>query len=142
MALTISAQSWQNPSMLAFSALTKAVQSLSQALAIAATRPDDLLLRDGCIQRFEYTYKLSVKFMRRQLEAFADSPSAIDELGFKDMVRAAAERGLIDDPQTWFSYRELKNITAHTYDADKALTVFTELHAFLSSAERLFKKLT
>jgi Nucleotidyltransferase substrate binding protein like len=58
--------------MLDFSALTKAVQSLSQALQAAAGRPDDLLVRDGCIQRFEYTYELSVKYMRRQLEALAE----------------------------------------------------------------------
>ena len=127
--------------MLDFSALTKAVHSLSQALQAAAVRPDDLLVRDGCIQRFEYTYELSVKCMRRQLEALADSPSSIDELGFKDMVRAAAERGLLDNPQAWFGYRELRNATAHTYDADKALAVFTALPDFLLHAERLSKQL-
>jgi nucleotidyltransferase substrate binding protein (TIGR01987 family) len=127
--------------MLDFSALSKAVLSLSQALAVTNTQPNDLLLRDGCIQRFEYTYELSVKFMRRQLEAFADSPSSVDELGFKDMVRAAAERGLIDDPQAWFGYRELRNTTAHTYDADKALIVFSALPAFLVHAEKLAQKL-
>jgi nucleotidyltransferase substrate binding protein (TIGR01987 family) len=127
--------------MLDFSALVKAVQSLSQALQAAASRPDDLLVRDGYIQRFEYTYELSVKYIRRQLEALADSPSSIDELGFKDMVRAAAERGLIDSPQAWFGYRELRNATAHTYDADKALLVFTALPDFLLHAESLSKQL-
>jgi nucleotidyltransferase substrate binding protein (TIGR01987 family) len=110
-------------------------------LAIAATQPDDLLLRDGCIQRFEYTYELSVKYMRRQLEALADSPSSIDELGFKDMVRAAAERGLIEDPTAWFGYRELRNATARTYDPDKAQLVFTALPAFLADAQGLSQKL-
>ena len=127
--------------MLDFSALTKAVLSLSEALAIAATRPDDLLLRDGCIQRFEYTYELSVKYMRRQLEALADSPSSIDELGFKDMVRAAAERGLIDNPAAWFGYRELRNATARTYDPDKAQLVFEALPDFLAAALGLSQKL-
>jgi nucleotidyltransferase substrate binding protein (TIGR01987 family) len=127
--------------MLDFSALTKAVLSLSQALAIATTRPEDLLLRDGCIQRFEYTYELSVKYMRRQLEALADSPTSIDELGFKDMVRAAAERGLIADPAAWFGYRELRNATAHTYDPDKAQLVFEALPAFLAAAQGLSQRL-
>ena len=127
--------------MLDFTALTKAVQSLSQALITATNRPDDLLVRDGCIQRFEYTYELSVKYMRRYLEAQADSPSSIDVLGFKDMIRAAAERGLVDNPLAWFGYRELRNATAHTYDADKALAVFTALPDFLLHAEHLSKKL-
>lgn len=125
--------------MLDFSALNKAVQSLSEALKAAAAEPNDLLIRDACIQRFEYTYELSVKYTRRQLEALADAPSTIDELGFKDMIRAAAERGLINNPHAWFSYRELRNAAAHTYDADKASAVFKALPVFLVDAERLSK---
>lgn len=127
--------------MIDFSALSKAVLSLSQALDATATRADDLLARDGCIQRFEYTYELCVKSMRRQLEAMADSPSSVDELGFKDMVRVAAERGLIAEPQAWFTFRELRNITAHTYDPDKAQTVFAAMPLFLSHAQSLEKQL-
>lgn len=127
--------------MIGFSALSKAVLSLSQALDITTQRADDLLARDGCIQRFEYTYELCVKSMRRQLEAMADSPSSVDELGFKDMVRVAAERGLITELQAWFSFRELRNITAHTYDPDKAQIVFAALPLFLGHAQSLEKQL-
>lgn len=123
--------------MLDFSHLSKAVLSLAQALEATALRPEDLLARDGCIQRFEYTYELCVKSMRRQLETMADSPASVDELGFKDMVRTAAERGLIADPKAWFNYRELRNTTAHAYDPDTAHAVYAALPSFLAHAQQL-----
>jgi hypothetical protein len=83
--------------MLDFSNLAKAALTLSSAMAETAARPDDLLARDGCIQRFEYTCELCVKSIRRQLEEMSDSPGEIDALGDKDMLRMAAERGLVRD---------------------------------------------
>ena len=84
---------WQNVSMLDFTPLSKAVATLVSALQETAGRSGDLLARDGCIQRFEYTYELCVKSLRRQLEEMADSPGEIDALGYKDMLRLAVERG-------------------------------------------------
>jgi hypothetical protein len=79
--------------MLDFSNLAKAALTLSSAMAETAAQPDDLLARDGCIQRFEYTYELCVKSIRRQLEEMSDSPGEIDALGYKDMMRMATSTG-------------------------------------------------
>jgi nucleotidyltransferase substrate binding protein (TIGR01987 family) len=134
--------SCQNDSMLDFSALAKASQSLTEALHTMTQRPGDLLARDGCIQRFEYTYELCVKSLRRQLEAMADSPADVDSLGFKDMLRVAAERGLIASPQAWFGFRELRNTSTHVYDPKKAEAVFAQLPAFALAAQALSAQLT
>jgi nucleotidyltransferase substrate binding protein (TIGR01987 family) len=123
--------------MLDFTPLAKALQTLSGALTETALRPADLLARDGCIQRFEYTYELSVKSLRRQLEEMADSPGEIDALGYKDMLRVAVERGLIDDALPWFGFRELRNTTSHAYDPDKAAQVFAGIPAFAQHARQL-----
>lgn len=128
--------------MLDFTPLTNAVSTLASALYETATRPNDLLARDGCIQRFEYTYELCVKSLRRQLEELADSPAEIDALGYKDMLRVAVERGLIADALPWFGFRELRNITSHAYDPDKAAQVFTGIPAFLANAQLLLARLT
>jgi nucleotidyltransferase substrate binding protein (TIGR01987 family) len=127
--------------MLDFTPLTKATSTLASALQETATRPNDLLARDGCIQRFEYTYELCVKSLRRQLEELADSPAEIDSLGYKDMLRVAVERGLIADALPWFGFRELRNITSHAYDPDKAAQVFAGIPAFLASAQQLLAHL-
>ncbi len=128
--------------MLDFFSLAKAAQSLTDALAMMAGRPGDLLARDGCIQRFEYTYELCVKSMRRQLEDMSDSPADMDTLGFKDMLRVAAERRLINDAQVWFAFRELRNASAHVYDPKKAELVFEALPAFALQAQALSARLS
>ena len=107
----------------------------------AGQRPQDLLARDGCMQRFEYSYELCVKSLRRQLEELADSPADIDVLGYKDMLRVAFERGLIEDALPWFGFRELRNTTSHAYDPDKAAAVFDGVRAFLGHAQRLLARL-
>ncbi len=40
---------------------------------------------------------IGVKMLRRQLEAEADSPTDIDQSNFRELLRVAAEKGLIDD---------------------------------------------
>ncbi len=74
----------------------------------------------GVIQNFEFVYELSVKMLRRELERGSDTPGEIDAANFRDMLRIAAERGLIDNIEAWFGYRQMRNLSAHTYDQTKA----------------------
>jgi nucleotidyltransferase substrate binding protein (TIGR01987 family) len=127
--------------MLDFSPLAKALLTLSSAMAETATRPGDLLARDGCIQRFEYCYELCVKSIRRQLEDMSDSPGELDSLGYKDMLRMAVERGLIGDAMPWFGFRELRNTTAHAYNPEKAAKVYADIPGFVREAQVLVARL-
>ena len=128
--------------MLDFSSLAKAISSLSSALEASATRPGDEFVRDASIQRFEYTYELCVKFLRRQLEAMSDSPADVDALGYRDMIRRGVERGLLGAEAPWFHYRELRNITSDVYDPAKAIRVFGALPGFLLDARSLHVRLS
>ena len=127
--------------MLDFTSLTKAIAPLAAALDAAKVRPGDEFVRDASIQRFEYTYELCVKFLRRQLEAMSDSPSELDALGYRDMIRSGVERGLLKSEEPWFGYRELRNITSHVYDPAKAKKVFGALARFLRDAKALHAQL-
>ena len=127
--------------MLNFRSLQLAATLLAEALEAAKLRPDDAFIRDASIQRFEYTYKLCVKSLRRQLEAMSDSPAELDALGYRDMIRVGVERDLIVAEADWFRYRELRNTTAHVYDPAKAAQVFAKLPLFLHDAEALLGKL-
>ena len=117
--------------------LTKAIATLTKALQAAARAPKDEFIRDACIQRFEYTYELCVKSLRRQLTVMSDSPSEIDGLGYRDMIRMGVERGFIKSEKPWFGYRELRNITSHVYDPAKARKVFNALRRFQRDAKAL-----
>ncbi|WP_301278239.1 nucleotidyltransferase substrate binding protein [Dechloromonas sp.] len=131
------------------SSLRNAVDSLFQSLEIvgneawfsAQTIAVRNTLTAGVIQNFEFVYEQSIKMLRRELERSAASPSEVDFSNFRDLLRSAAERGLIDDVEAWFGYRKMRNITAHTYDHDKALQVYQETRSFVGDAQRLLARL-
>jgi len=95
----------------------------------------------GVIQNFEFVYEISTKMLRRRLEMDALNPSEVDFANFRDVLRIAAEKGLIDNVQDWFGYRQMHNITAHTYDHQKAQQVYAGTQAFMMDARRLLARL-
>ncbi|ABQ91864.1 nucleotidyltransferase substrate binding protein [Roseiflexus sp. RS-1] len=131
------------------SSLSQAIQSLDAALRVVddrswfdAQRSDvQQTLIAGVVQNFEFVYELCIKMIRRRLEIDAASPSEIDFINFRDMMRTAAEKGLIADVDAWFGYRQLRNMTAHTYDAAKAQSVCQRAHDLLTDAQAVLRAL-
>lgn len=123
------------------SSLEKAIASLNRALVRAAAVPDDEELRDACIQRFEYTFELCWKTLKRQLEEEVASPSEVDTYSFRQLFRVGGERGLMLDVGDWFDYREKRNLTSHVYDEEKARQVFAVIPRFAQSAGSLLVRL-
>ena len=95
----------------------------------------------GVIQNFEFVYEVGYKMLRRQIELEAASPADVDESNFRDVLRVAGEKGLIADVEAWFRYRQMRNITAHTYDHDKAKQVYQGTLLFLADARALLAAL-
>ncbi len=96
-----------------------------------------LIYQTAAIKSFEYVYEISIRLIRRHLERTSDSALLIEKMDFKPLIRTAAEKGLVDDPVRWFLYREKRNITAHTYDAVKAMDILTVLPEFMESVQGL-----
>ncbi len=115
-----------------FTPLENALAQLEEGLREAGRQPNSEVVRDGVIQRFEYSHELALKFIRRSLESvFGD---AVDQMAYNDVLRTAAERGLISDVKAWFAYRTARNNTSHTYDAAIAADVFRSAGPFLIHA--------
>ncbi len=137
------------PESIDFSSLKKAIHSLQEGIDVVSdtdwfygqSAPVQNTLIAGVIQNFEFVYELSIKMLKRQLEFEAASPAEIDEASFKDLLRIAAEKGLITDVEAWFSYRAMRNITAHTYDHEKAEQVYDDTLGFLDDAILLLNHL-
>ena len=125
-----------------FSPLINAVTRLDEGLARYRRDETDAQIRDGLIQRFEFTYDLAHKFLRRVLEASAANPEEIDRLTFPALIRTASEQGLLKgDWSDWQAFREMRNITSHSYDETKALQVASAIPAFLAEATALRDRL-
>ena len=124
--------------MLDITPLDKAVARLREGLVRHRQHPHDTQLRDGLIQRFEFTYELSHKMLRRYLSATAASPDSIHALTFQDLIRAGSDQGLLrGDWPHWRRYREMRAKTSHTDDEDTALQVAAGIPDFLLETEHL-----
>ncbi|HYM72620.1 MAG TPA: HI0074 family nucleotidyltransferase substrate-binding subunit [Stellaceae bacterium] len=122
--------------------LGNAVQRLREGLARYEREATDEQIRDGLIQRFEFTYELSHKMLRRYLMQTAASPDDVASLGFADLIRTANAQGLLrGDWPAWRRYREMRARTSHTYEARVATEVVAAIPAFLAEAENLLAEL-
>lgn len=131
------------------SALRNAIRSLEDGLEVVSnsewfnaqsSKVQNTLIA-GVIQNFEFVYEISIKMIKRQIEAESASPDEVDETNFRDVLRVAAEKGLIADVEAWFKYRKMRNITAHTYDHEKAQQVYQDTLIFIGDARALLQKL-
>ncbi|MGC3971600.1 MAG: HI0074 family nucleotidyltransferase substrate-binding subunit [Pirellulales bacterium] len=121
------------------SPLGDAIVQLDAGIREAERYPNHELLRDGVIQRFEYSHELGLKFLRRVLETiFGDD---VDRAPYNEILRSAAERELIKDVESWFAYRSARNKTSHTYDARVAIEVYKVAQQFLPDVTYLFTRL-
>ena len=120
--------------------LERAIDQLRSGFNQSHANSDNELLRDGVIQRFEYTMDLSWKMIQRYLKHIAQvEESAIRTK--KDLFREAGRLGLITNVEAWFGYYEARNETSHTYDPQIAEAVFKQAELFLPDAMSLLKAL-
>ena len=125
------------------SSFTKALASLQKAYDAKCKDPKNEFLLDTCIQRFEYSYELSHKMLKRYLELTEPTSIVIDEMSFPDLIRTGYERGLLlHSWDIWLEYRNARNMTSHTYDEKKAMAVFNIIDRFSKDASHLLHKLS
>jgi len=103
-------------------ALRQAVERYSRALARlhqACRQPEDEFVRDAVIQRFEFTWELAWKLLRRKLLS-----EGIEAGTPRQAIRAAVEGGLLTDGNLWTELMRMRNLTSHTYDEALARQVY------------------
>ena len=123
-------------------ALVNAVERLREGLERHRREPDDDQLRDGLIQRFEFTYELSHRMLRRFLRQGSASPDGIAQLPFQDLIRSGNEQGLLSgDWPAWRRYRDMRARTSHAYTAAIANQVVECIPDFLAEATYLRDRL-
>lgn len=113
-------------------ALVKAARKFEEVLVLQETE----IVRDAAIQRFEFTYELVWKTLRKILlrrGVEANSP--------KNVFRLACNDGIIADPETWFKFVDYRNNTAHVYNESVAKEIYQNLSRFRDLTNALLAKL-
>ena len=97
----------------------RAIERPEDGLVRYQADTSDTQIRDGLIQRFEYTYELGHKIQKRYLEYALANPAQFDEMTFQELIRAANEQGLLLGTwPDWWSFRDMRARTSHTYNED------------------------
>lgn len=122
--------------------LINATNRLQEGLLRYEQDISDAQIRDGLIQRFEFTYELSHKMIKRYLENTSATPAQYDSMPFQDLIRSANEQSLLlGDWPKWKVFRDMRSKTSHTYDENVARDVVAGIPAFIEEAQYLSKQL-
>ncbi|MBV1928424.1 MAG: nucleotidyltransferase substrate binding protein [Gammaproteobacteria bacterium] len=90
----------------------KAFLQLKEAVDLYGDRAEvESIIKEGLIQRFEFTHELAWKVLKDYLEY--EGHQNIN--GSRSATRAAFNIDLIDNGQVWMDMIESRNKTVHTY---------------------------
>lgn len=99
-----------------------AVQRLAEAVAEYRDNPSSTV-RDGVIQRFEFTFELAWKSLKEYME----DQGALGLQFPKQVLKEAYAAGLLDDDRVWLDMLSSRNVTSHIYDDAQAAAVMSDI---------------
>lgn len=100
--------------------LNEAAQIMEKELHYSVEVND--LLKEGLIQRFEYTHELAWNVMKD----YAEYQGSTDIRGSRDAIRWALHNGLAND-KAWMKSIEDRNLASHDYDSMTADSIFIKV---------------
>lgn len=124
------------------SSLENAIKRLGEILVRYQKDTNDDGIRDSVIQRFEFTYSIALKTLSKYLLKRSISTDEIKQMSFNELIRTANQLDLLkSDLILWTEFREMRNMTSHTYDEEIALQVVEIVPKFYEEVLFLVNKL-
>ena len=122
--------------------LSNAIASFQRALDEYEKDNTNEFVRDACIQRFEYCYDLSAKYIKRHLSLISENPEEIKEISFQEVIRRAYTVGIIEHSwDQWWKYRDNRAATSRSYNEERAKEVVSGLLVFNNEVNFLLTQL-
>jgi nucleotidyltransferase substrate binding protein (TIGR01987 family) len=115
----------------------KALKKLLEGINDLGDDPPDIV-KEGIIQRFEFTHELAWKVMKDYLIY-----EGIQNItGSRSAAREAFNIGLIDQCQLWMDMIESRNTTVHTYREDILEKEYQKIiHDYAPLLQRFFENM-
>jgi nucleotidyltransferase substrate binding protein (TIGR01987 family) len=96
--------------------LNNALKRLREAVKEYRQADASDVIRDGVIQRFEFTYELSWKATKEYLESIG----IVDKNSPKAVIKEAYVQKLIKNEENWLLMLNDRNMTSHVYREEMA----------------------
>lgn len=113
----------------------RAIDTLNEALQM----PLSVIVRDGSIQRFEYSFESTWKLLKLYLAQYegiiCNSP--------KRCFREALNVGLLSEEETLtaLTMTDDRNLTSHTYIENVAVSIYQKLPRYAALMEKLLNQI-
>jgi len=114
--------------------LEKAYTRLLEALKKDIKK--DSIYLDAIIQRFEFTYEIGWKAIKKFLKY-----EGIECNTPRECIKLAYKAGYINNQEKWLEILEARNLTSHTYSEETALNVYRLVLNDYTAFEELINKL-
>ena len=97
-------------------------------------------VQDSLIKRFEYTLEIAWKICKKHLEeeGFAEAATGSP----KSIIRIAAQRNLISNPESWFAYLRFRQDILNDYPNIEVVSLFDIAQKFHKDVLALYGNLT
>jgi len=116
----------------------KAIERLREAVIGVQQFPDNRIIQDGLIQRFEFTFELAWKTSKVKLE----TQGLNEALSPKAVLKELYSLKWIDDETIWLEMLKDRNMTSHVYDERVADEITDRvMNKYLRAFEELYNKL-
>ncbi len=113
--------------------LTKAYESL-----VRVSQRDvenDVDLRAGMIQNFEFTFELVWKTMKDMLEA-----EGVEVYSPKDVIRESLRLNYIDNTEKWLTMLNDRNLSVHTYEESVSIRLGSDIkNIFINEIKKFYE---
>lgn len=107
----------------------RAVERLGEALDAVAS---DDFAADAAIQRFEFTFELAWKCLKRALAA-----EGIERETPRSVLRESFRVGWIEDEASWMAMIADRNLTSHVYSESRAREVLERVAEYRQTLKAL-----
>ena len=126
-----------------FTSLRNALARLKEGYARYKSDVSDIQIRDGLIQRYEFTYEISHKMLKRHLEMTSANPEAFDALPFADLIRTGNEQSLLKSDWTaWKVFREMRALANNALEDQAALEIVKVIPMFIEEIQFFIRQLS
>lgn len=113
--------------------LERAISRLEEALA---EKEKNSLYVDGTIQRFELTFDLFWKTLKRLLEE-----EGIETKTPRETLKQAYAVGWLQNEYSWLQMLKDRNETSHVYDEERARQIYEHIADYFPDMKKTFEAL-
>ena len=113
--------------------LEKALLQLSDALE----ESESPIVRDACLQRFEFCYEL----LWKTLKIFLEEIHGVRAVSPRQVFKEAFALSIIDEELTFVEMIESRNTLAHTYNEEQAMKIYVKCADYLKAMKNVLAQL-